>query len=213
MNLGIYLRDHLAGAEAGCQLLARLARHYPAGDVGRSLRDLLAEIRADKRVLHELTTSVGAKPPVLKRAGGWIAEKAGRLKLSFRTGKDSSLSLFEGLELLSIGVLGKRAMWTALHRIQDSSAALQRVDFTGLEIRAIAQYERLEAYRLMAASAALVNHPRHSTLRAGSPGDVAASEGAIRESQPLRLGRRETRATRKVSVNGERPVRPKARSH
>lgn len=168
MNLGIYLRDHLAGAEAGCQLLARLARHYPGGDLGRSLRDLLAEIRADKRVLHALMTKVGAKPSVLKRAGGWMAEKAGRLKLTFRSEKDSSLSLFEGLELLSIGVLGKRALWTALHHIQDSSPALQRMDFTGLEVRAIAQYEQLEACRLMAARAALVSRPRPSTRRAGS---------------------------------------------
>ena len=84
---------------------------------------------------------------MLKRAGGWIAEKAARLKLSFRSEADASLSLFEGLELLSLGVLGKRAMWMALHRVRECSPVLLRVDFPALADRALAQYERLEIYR------------------------------------------------------------------
>jgi hypothetical protein len=165
MNLGIYLSDHLAGAEAGCRLLARLTRQYPTGDLGRSLRDLLADIRSDKRVLQELARSVDARTPLLKRAGGWIAGKAARLKLSFRSDADASLSLFEGLELLSLGILGKRALWMALDRVRECSPVLMRMDFPALAERAVTQFERVEAYRLMLAQAALVDRRPRWTLR------------------------------------------------
>ena len=155
MSLALYLADHLAGAEAACELLARLTRQYPTGDLGRDLRDLLGEIRADKRTLQELCVTVGTKETMLKRAGGWIAEKTGRLKLSFRSERDAALSLFEGLELLSIGVLGKRALWIALQRMRDAAPALQRMDFEGLAARAATQHQQLERYRLLAAPAAL----------------------------------------------------------
>jgi hypothetical protein len=62
----------------------------PTGDLGRDLRDLLAEIRADKRTLHELCVTAGAKETMLKQAGGWIAEKTGWLKLSFRSERDAA---------------------------------------------------------------------------------------------------------------------------
>jgi hypothetical protein len=191
MNLGIYLTDHLAGAEAGCRLVARLARQYPTGDLGRFLRDLLADIRSDRRVLQELARSVDVRTPLLKRAGGWIAGKAARLKLSFRSDADASLSLFEGLELLSLGILGKRALWRALDRVRECSPVLMRVGFPALADRAVAQYERVEAYRLMLAPAALLDrrprwtlrdrepHPRHryESRLAGSTGRDAKTPG------------------------------------
>jgi hypothetical protein len=178
MNLAIYLNDHLAGAEAGCRLLAR---QYPAGDLGRSLRDLLAEIRADKRVLQELAASVGAPASMLKRASGWIAVKAARLKLSFRSDADASLSLFESLELLSLGVIGKRALWVALDRVGDCSPALMRMDLQGLAARANLQYERLETDRVMLAPAALVDRPPRRTLSNVAPRDqVKKRQGARR---------------------------------
>ena len=155
MNLEIYLTDHLAGADAACDVLARLTRQYPNGDLGRDLRDLLTEIRADKRTLEELCVTVGARSTAFKRAGGWLVEKAGRLKLSFRSERDAALSLLESLELLSIGVLGKRALWLALHLMRNSAPGLKRMDFEGLAARADSQHERLERYRLLAAVAAL----------------------------------------------------------
>ena len=179
MTLAIYLNDHLAGAEAGCRLLARLARQFPTGDLGRSLRDLLAEIRADKRVLQELAASVGAPASMLKRTGGWIAVKAGRLKLSFRSDDEASLSLFESLELLSLGVLGKRALWLALDRVRDCSSALARVDLRGLAVRANAQYERLETYRMMLAPAALVDcRPRRALRNVATRAQATRRQGA-----------------------------------
>lgn len=210
MNLGIYLSDHLAGAEAGCQLLARLARQYPTGDLGRNLRELLGEIRADKRVLQEIAANVGESRPALKRVSGWIAERAGRVKLSFGSTQDRSLSLFEGLELLSIGVLGKRALWLALLRVQDSVPTLQPVDFVGLAARAGAQFERLEAYRLLSAPAALVGDAAVTNLPARR---LPAKAVGTRDAQPLRLRMRGIKISKGPEVNGERPTRPKARSH
>jgi hypothetical protein len=210
MNLGIYLSDHLAGAEAGCQLLARLTRQYPTGDLGRNLRELLGEIRADKRVLQGIAANVGESRPVLKRASGWIAERAGRVKLSFGSDRDRSLSLFEGLELLSIGVLGKRALWMALLRIQRAVPALEPVDFVGLAARAVAQFERLESYRLLSAPAALVSETAATNLTGRT---LPANTVGSRDAQPLRLRMRGVKISKDPDVNGERPSRPKARSH
>jgi hypothetical protein len=213
MNLGIYLSDHLAGAEAGCQLLARLTRRYPGGDLGRNLRELLAEIRADKRVLQDIAANVGASRPALKRAGGWLAERAGRVKLSFASAPDRSLSLFEGLELLSIGVLGKRALWMALLRVQESVPALKPVDFTGLAARAVAQFERLEAYRLLSAPSALRHGLPPGTSTAPAGRNLQSGAAATRETQPLRMRMRAVRIGKHPDVNGEKPSQPKARSH
>jgi hypothetical protein len=209
MNLGIYLNDHLAGAEAGCRLLARLARQYPGGDLGRSLRDLLADVRSDKRVLQELTTSVDARTPMLKRAGGWIAEKAARLKLSFRSEPDASLSLFEGLELLSLGVLGKRALWMALHRVRECSPALLRVDLPALAGRALAQYERLEAHRLLLAPAALVDRRPRWTLR----DRATARPPQSYESRLAGSASRDGRVTKDGDAEGRRSVPARTRTH
>jgi hypothetical protein len=80
----------------------------------------------------------------------WSAEKVGRLKLNGQLTGYSPLSRLEELEILSLGVEGKLAMWRALDR-----AGVPEADLEILIKRAQSQRRRLERQRLDAATEAL----------------------------------------------------------
>ena len=88
-----------------------------------------------------------------KKAGAWLMEKAGRLKLG-GTG-EGELSRLEALEALGIGIQGKLALWRGLQRVATRHPALAGVDLPGLERQGRAQWERVEAHRVEAALQAL----------------------------------------------------------
>lgn len=151
-RLGTYLNDHLAGSEAGLQLIARLADDDPGSDVALTMKALHAEIAQDQQVLQQLLERVAGGGSTIKQVAGWVAEKLTRLKLGVTT--EEPLALFEALEALSLGILGKRALWRGLAVIAADSADVGDVDLAGLERRALDQWERVEALRLQAAERA-----------------------------------------------------------
>ena len=111
-QLGTYLNDHLAGSEAGLQLIARLAEGYPNTEFAQGMTALHAEITQDQQALQRLLEQVAGGGSTIKQVAGWVAEKLTRLKLGLTTAEP--LALFEALEALSLGILGKRALWRAL---------------------------------------------------------------------------------------------------
>jgi hypothetical protein len=58
------------------------------------------------------------------------------------------------LELLSLGIAGKKALWKALRSVPDATAPA-RIDLDDLQARARSQRERVEAARITVARAAL----------------------------------------------------------
>lgn len=112
--LGIYLNDHLAGATAGMQLARRTAREHRQAPFGGDLEDVAALIMEDREAL--LTVMADLEVPVrrYKVYGGWLGEKAGRLKPNGRLRRRSGLSTVLELESLRIGVEGKALLWHAL---------------------------------------------------------------------------------------------------
>jgi hypothetical protein len=72
-------------------------------------------------------------------------EKATRLKLG--SGNDL-FSTFEALEFLTLGILGKEALWRALKSAAPSESRLRGYDFNSLAVRAHTQYEKVEQQRL-----------------------------------------------------------------
>jgi len=97
---------------------------------------------------------LGTGESSLKKAGAWLAEKAGRVKLG-GTDEPGDLSRLEVLEMLTTGVHGKRALWRALRVVAVRYAELRGLDLDLLERRAVEQHDELEAMRLEAAKAAL----------------------------------------------------------
>lgn len=151
-RLTTYLQDHLAGATFGVNLLRSLREQHAGDAFSDVIAELLADVEADEATLRELVNSSGGGD-TLKEATAWFAERASRLKLRF--GVDQELGTFEGLELMSLGVLGKRALWRALEQLKGQEPRLAALDLPRLIARAESQFDRLEHYRLAIAPVAL----------------------------------------------------------
>jgi hypothetical protein len=151
--LETYLHDHLAGSVGAVEMVERAIAENEGDRLAVVLAQVLADIREDQEVLRRLLAGLGAGESPLKKAGAWLMEKAGRLKLG-DTG-EAAIQRFEMLEALSLGILGKLALWRALQRVADRHPALREVDLAAMERRALEQHQRIEGYRLEAAREAL----------------------------------------------------------
>lgn len=154
--LQIYLNDHLAGAVAGTQLARRALSSNQGTELGEFLAQLVNELDEDKASLEELIERLGFKKNVFKQSAGWMAEKAGRLKLNGQITGYSNLSRLLELEGLTIGVQGKLSMWENLKSIEDHDPNLATFDFDTLIKRAQSQVSGLTLHRVTAAAIALV---------------------------------------------------------
>jgi hypothetical protein len=143
-----YLNDHLAGSVAALELLDRLIAAYEGKPLERFFRDLRADIHEDQEQLKDLIQKLGAHESTVRKAGAWIAEKLSRPKIDLGDEGKIEVGLFLALEALILGITGKRSLWRALHAASRTVPELARVDYSGLEKRAIEQCERVEARRL-----------------------------------------------------------------
>jgi hypothetical protein len=152
--LAIYLNDHLAGATLGVELARRLrTSNEDDPEFGPVLTEVCAEIEADRETLKAVMDRLGAGQSKLKPLAASLGERLGRLKLNGRLWGYSPLSRLDELELLQIGVVGKRRLWRALEHTRASD--LPDFDLGALAGRATEQLGRLEALHLKAAALAL----------------------------------------------------------
>lgn len=153
--LRTYLNDHLGGSAAGLQLLEHLATAARVPADKEFFLALHAEISEDRDVLDRLIKEAGGQASTVRQAGGWLAAKMGELKLAFDNPVRGTLDRFEALEAIALGILGKRALWSALRTLTPTPPELQGVDLDALERRAREQHDRVEARRLESARRAL----------------------------------------------------------
>ncbi|MDX6653210.1 MAG: hypothetical protein QOJ38_1991 [Solirubrobacterales bacterium] len=151
--LSTYLNDHLAGATAGTELARRASGAHEGSKLGMELAQLAEEIAEDRASLEGLMDGLGITRNQLKVGMAWVGERAGRLKLNGRLLERSPLSDLLELEILHLGVLGKRDLWQAL-RVAFGDE-LEGFDLGALEDRASDQERRLARFRLGAAESAL----------------------------------------------------------
>lgn len=161
-NLATYLNDHLAGSVVALELLEHLERIHAGTELARLIRHLRGDITADRADLEALMKrlTISDSPP--RKAMAWVSEKFAEIKLGLDDSAGGPLHLLEALELIAIGIEGKRALWRSLARAcvpGISPAELQR-----LERRAAEQRERIEIARLDAAAAALESRPSNRAL-------------------------------------------------
>jgi hypothetical protein len=151
-HLGVYLNDHLAGATAALKMLDTLAAH---DDV--ELRDFAATLRQaisqDRDQLARLMENASIEIGTARRAVGWITEMGAELKLTVDDPTDGRLKTFELLEMLALGIDGKRALWAAL-RIVSTEVPSLRADYSTLAHRADEQRTAVESRRLECAAKA-----------------------------------------------------------
>lgn len=152
--LGTYLNDHLAGSVGAIELAERTIRENEGDPFAARLSRVLDKIREDQAVLEGLIERIGARQNPLKKAGAWLAEKVGRVKLA-GTEEPLALARMEVLETLAMGIQGKGALWRALRAVAARHESLDGLDLDLLERRAAEQHDEIEAMRLEAAEAAL----------------------------------------------------------
>ena len=152
--LGTYLNDHLAGATLGCDHARQLVELHEGTPFEPDMARIAAEIEEDRETLLELMERIGITPNPVKKAGAWIAEKAGRVKFTGQTQGDLAFGRYLSLEMMSLGVEGKLSLWMALERIGPSIDELADVTFSALAYRAESQRTVLERQRLRTAAMA-----------------------------------------------------------
>jgi hypothetical protein len=149
-----YVNDHLGGARIALQLLEAMRDQHD----DQRFRDfgaaLLPEIQADDRTLRSIAEKIGSGPSAVKEVGGWLLEKASRVKLGHTGSK--GFAMFESIELLVIGIHGKLCLWKALQVASRHDSRLHEFDFEELIGRAQQQYDKVEAERLNLAQTALL---------------------------------------------------------
>jgi hypothetical protein len=151
--LPVYLNDHLAGAMLGVELARRVrAANRDRAELGEQLKQICAEIEADRGTLERLMDRLEIRRSLVKPAGAWFAEKLGRFKLNGRLHGYSPLSRVVELELLHVGITGKKQMWEVLE--QTFGGELTGFDFQQLAERAALQRAKVEGLHRRAAAEA-----------------------------------------------------------
>ena len=140
-NLLIYLNDHLAASVGALELLDNLISSSEGAELTAFLTKLRDEIAEDQTVLKDLLQRLGGSESAVRKAGAWVTEKLTRAKLS---GDEEELGLMQALEGLSLGILGKRALWRTLSAASEAIPELRGVDYPGLEDRAEKHFALVE---------------------------------------------------------------------
>jgi hypothetical protein len=154
--LAVYLNDHLAGSVAAHELVKRAAASNRGNDYGEFLSELEHEIAEDRATLVRIMERFDIKQDKIKMTGAFIGEKLGRLKPNAQLTGYSPLSRVVELEILSLGVEGKLALWRALLAVEHADDRLDPEELSVLAERAEAQRRDLETYRLRAVKDALL---------------------------------------------------------
>jgi hypothetical protein len=121
------------------------------------LQALVIEIKQDREVLERVIRVLGGSPNTIKRATALGAERIGSLRMwlpMIGPGSQESARL-EEVEVLSLGIEGKRLMWAALAQLSSTDARLSGFPFPELKRRAKSQRDRLERFRLKLATGTL----------------------------------------------------------
>ncbi len=148
-----YLHDHLAGSSFAVELLEKLASEFTGTATGGVARELVEQIQIDRKTLEQLIGRVGKANPDLYDALGWVAERISRIKL--KHDDPVGIGAFEAFETISLGILGKRALWEALRARQRADARVAGLDYDALIRRAEQQFQTANQYRLELAESAL----------------------------------------------------------
>jgi hypothetical protein len=155
-----YLNDHLAGSSGALLLIQELADSHGAPDAREFFLHLKQKVEADRSLLEDLLERIGQNPSTLLQVAGGIAARIAGIKLMWEQVEPGKLGLFEALEMLALGVQGKRLLWVVLKEIAGWYPEWNGIDFTELEQQAIHQRDDIEFWRIQAAKDILVDVDR-----------------------------------------------------
>jgi hypothetical protein len=145
--LGIYMNDQLALGTLWRELARRAQRNNSGTELGEALARVSAAIAEDVETFQQIMHRLGIRIDPLKIGLAVGAERLGRLKLNGRLGTYSPLSRFVELDLLAMGIEGKKILWATLRDLAGLASRLPDVDFDDLIERAERQRADLEPFR------------------------------------------------------------------
>jgi hypothetical protein len=145
--LGIYLNDQLAMGVAWRELAKRSARNNSDTPAGEALGRVATGIAEDVETFHGIMRQLGVRVSRVKTGLAIVAERVGRLKPNGRLRSYSPLSRFEELEILAMGIEGKKQLWTTLRDLAGLATRLPDIDFDVLIDRAARQRAEVEPFR------------------------------------------------------------------
>ena len=150
-----YLNDHLAGSHSAVTVIKDLAERQEDPADARFFRDLGKAVEEDQKLLAALLESAGMKESSFQKAAGKVTAQAGRLKLRWEGMEPGELGTFEALEMLALGIQGKRILWIMLTEIAPLFPEWSGMDFRALERSAREQRDAVEKRRIAAGREAL----------------------------------------------------------
>jgi len=157
--LGIYLNDQLAMGVAWRELAKRSARNNRASPAGEALNRVATGIAEDVETFRDIMRRLEVRTSPVKTGLAFAAERIARLKPNGRLKSYSPLSRFEELEILAMGIDGKKQLWTTLRDQAGLAARLPDVDFDALIERAASQRAEVEPLRAGAGAEAFAGRP------------------------------------------------------
>jgi hypothetical protein len=148
--LRIYMNDQLA-LGVGWRELARRAQGQNEGTaLGDALAGVATGIAEDIETFEAIMGRLGLGRDRVKPLLATVAERIGRLKLNGQLRGYSPLSRFVELDVLAMGIEGKKILWANLRDFAGLRARLPDVDFDALIERAARQRAELEPFRVLA---------------------------------------------------------------
>ena len=158
-HVATYLNDHLAGSVVALELMEHLQEAHAGTPLESFLAELRADVTADRHELEGLMEKLHITESRTRKATAWLTEKVTEIKLRLDDPAGGALRLMESLEVLSLGIEGKRGMWLAMAAVAEQADWLRVVDYERMIHRAEEQRGCIEAERLKAAKAAMGETP------------------------------------------------------
>ena len=147
----IFLRDHMVAAVAGLELARRTRGENKEGELGAFLATLVTKLESERGTLRDLARRVEIEPSSIGEAGGWLAEKAARIKLNGQLFGYSPLSRVAELEALMVFAQQRLAFWRILERHSRVEKRLEGIPFSAHLESADEDRRLLERYLMEAA--------------------------------------------------------------
>jgi hypothetical protein len=143
-------------------LIQKLATSAEDAEEARFFHDLENKVEEDRALLKDLIGRLGQSSSNVLEAAGNITGAASRLKLMWEGMEPGHLGRFEAIEILALGIQGKRLLWVVLGELAPFVPEWQGIKFADLELDAIAQRDAVEARRIDAAVDALLDVERRA---------------------------------------------------
>ena len=147
-HFAAYLNDHLAASVTAVKLLSRLKKQHDGLSSARFAWKMRNEVQKDQHELKRIMRRLRVKQSRTRKATGWIAQKLTELKLKLDDPANGGLGAFELLEIVEIGIEGKRCLWRTLSATSQKIPELRGFDYQQLIERAKQQHDQFEAVRL-----------------------------------------------------------------